>query len=138
LLLANLFAKAPAQFQDTGGTLRSISINSAVSSPTIVFGSGTTAISPSDYQLQSPISGSSGSVAATVSGLTVSSTTCSFSLTCTVTNSSGGTLTYGEAGVTITVATFTFLILHDLVNGSVGQQLTNGQGANVTYTISLG
>jgi len=129
LLSANLLDTGQ-NVLDTTGTSRSVSANSAVSSPTIVAGTGSTAAAVSDTNLQSQSSGSSGSQA--IASVVVSGAT--ITISATITNGSAGTIAYDEVGIVVTVGGHTFLLAHDApltggpFNVSVGGTLA------VTYT----
>jgi copper homeostasis protein CutC len=118
--------------KNTSGTGIAETVNKAVSTLTIVAGTGTTAASVADYTLQTPVSGSSGSIAGTVSYTAPSSgTSGSFTVTGTITNSSGNTIAYSEVGMTISDGTNTFLIAHDVFSAL---NVSNGGTLAVTYT----
>lgn len=119
--------------KDTAGTGNAISANSAATSPTIVAGTGTTAAAVTDYALQTPVSGSSGSVGATVGAPSGSGTSGTITITGTITNSSGSNITYSEVGIEITVGGNTYLISHDVFTGLT---VSNGGTLAVTYTLT--
>ncbi len=119
---------------NTSGTGESIAVNSASTSPTILAGTGTTAAAVTDYALQTPTSGSSGSIAATINAYSGSGTSGNFTVTGTITNTSGSTITYSEVGIEVTVSTYTFLITHDVFTGL---SVSNNGTLAVTYTITF-
>ena len=119
---------------DTSNTARALSVNSASTAPTIVAGTGTTAAAVTDYALTTPTSGSSGSVAATINAYSGSGTSGSFTVTGTITNTSGNTINYSEVGLEVTIATYTFLITHDVFTA---QGVSNNGTLAITYTITL-
>ncbi len=95
-------SNANPNVKDTGGTSRAINANSAVSALTIVAGTGTTAAAVSDNALQG-----------------------------TITNTSGASIAYSEVGITVTAATFVFLIAHDVFTAL---NVSKNGTLQVTYT----
>ncbi len=132
LILNNILNTAQS-VKDTTNTARALSANSAASALTIIAGSGTTTPAFTDYSLTTAISGSSGTVSGTANAISGTS----FTVTGTLTNSSGGDLTYAEIGITVTVATYVFLLTHDLTNGSTGYVISNGGTGATTITFSF-
>lgn len=116
--------------KDTGGTIRSITANSANSVINIVAGTGVTAPAVSDFNLQTQSAGSSGSISATVNAPSGST----FTVTGTITNSSGSTIAYSEVGIECTSATFVFLLSHDVFTAL---NVSNGGTLAVTYTATI-
>jgi hypothetical protein len=138
--ITNLLAGGSQTVKDTSGNTHTVTNNSAVSAPTIVAGTGTTAATVADNALGTPVSGSSGdTTSVTVGSLTESGSSGSYTITGTITNSTAAVINYGEVGVTITVATYVYLILHDApINTSTPYYYPvspNGTLA-VTYTVS--
>jgi hypothetical protein len=136
LVQANIFnSAANPTIKDTGGVLRSVAANSAVSALTMAAGTGVTAAAVADFAMQAQTAGSSGSITA---GITISATTetgvsGTFTIVGTFTNTTAGTVAYAEVGITMTAATFVFLVTHDVfaalsvsVNGTL----------QVTYTLT--
>lgn len=115
---------------DTGGTSRSLSANSATSSVNIVAGIGTSAANFTDHALTTPTAGSSGTIAGTVNA--ISSNT--FTVTGTITNTSGSTINYAEVGITVVSATYTFLLTHDVFS-ALG--VSNNGTLAITYTATF-
>jgi hypothetical protein len=137
LVMTNILAGGSQSIKDTGGTSRTIANNSAASALTIVAGSGTTTPTVADYALASPIAGASGyTTSVTVGSLSESGSSGSCTVTGTISNTSGGNLTYGEIGLEVTVSTYVFLICHDLTNGASGYVVSNNGTLACTYTIS--
>lgn len=97
-LISNVLDTAQS-IQDTSNTARAIGANTATGTIQIVAGTGTTAAAVTDYNLQAQSSGTSGYVAASVGNPTESGTSGSFTVTGTITNSSGASITYSEVGV---------------------------------------
>ena len=131
LLRTNIFA-ASDTIVDLTNTSRAISANQANTSPTIVAGTSGTAPAFSDYKLGTATSGSSGFIAGTVN--TMSSNT--FTITGTVANSSGSTITYAELGLTVVNSTWTFLVAHDTINSGSGFPVSTGGNLQSTYTVT--
>lgn len=132
-VLANLFATAQT-ISDTGGTGRSIGANSAVSAPVVVAGTSTTAAQVTDTNLGAQSAGGAGSQTAVMGAYSGSGTSGSFTVTATITNGSGGAITYGEVGLKITAATFTFLIARDILSPTI--PVSNTGTLAVTYTLT--
>lgn len=129
---ANLLATAES-ILDTGNTSRSISANTSTGTVRIVAGTGSTAAAVTDYALQTPTSGASGYVAATINAYSGSGTSGAFTVTGTITNTSGSTITYSEVGVTIVASTYTFLLTHDVFTGLA---VSNNGTLATTYTLT--
>lgn len=142
LIALNVFGVTSLNpIKDTGGTNRSPSANSAASALTIVAGTSTTTPTVADNALGAPVSGSSGyTTSVTVALVGETGASGSISLTGTITNATGSNINYGEVGITVTVATFVFLLLHDLAQTSAPyyyQVSPNGTLA-VNYTLTNG
>lgn len=131
LLRTNIFA-ASDTIVDLTNTSRAINANQANTSPTIVAGTSGTAPAFSDYKLGTATSGSSGFIAGTVN--TMASNT--FTITGTVANSSGSTITYAELGLTVVNSTWTFLVAHDTINSGSGFPVSTGGNLQSTYTVT--
>jgi hypothetical protein len=136
--IVNMLDGATQTITDTSNATHSVTANSAVSAPTLVAGSGTTTPAVSDYKLQTQLSGTSGYTTSVTSGgsLTESGSSGTYTITGTITNGSGGNLTYAEIGMTVTIGGNVFLILHDLTNGASGYVVSNGGTCAITYTIT--
>jgi hypothetical protein len=115
---------------DTSNTARSVSANSASTAINIVAGTSTTAATFTDFKLGTQQGGSSGSQAATVNAISGQS----FTVTATITNTSGGSVNYAEVGIQNTAATFTFQLCHDVFTAVT---VSNNGTLAVTYTISF-
>ena len=110
-----------------------------------VAGTGSTAVSISDYALASLIAHGTGAGqlqygACTYSAVSVVGATASFTVTRVLTNGSGASITISEVGMHINHATSagadqTFLAVRDLVSG--GLAVPNGGAATLVYTISV-
>jgi hypothetical protein len=130
----NLLATAET-ITDTANTTHAISANTAATAPLIVAGTTTTAAASNDYKLGGQSSGGSGSVAATVNAwTTTSSTSGNFTVTGTITNTSGGTIAYGEVGIQITASSVAFILAHDAF---AALNVSNNGTLAVTYTITF-
>ena len=110
----------------------------------IVVGTGTTAVTPQDYQLATLIA--DGTSAGTLEyfcsagiGLTVSHPTGSFNIERLWRNSSSGTITVNEVGIysvmTVSGANYGVCILRDLVSPAFS--VLNGEYMRIIYTISV-
>ena len=124
---ANLYATAES-IKDTGNSTRAIAANTSTGTVQIVAGTGTSGPTFADIALGSQTAGTSGYIAATVNALSGSS----FTLTGTITNTSGGTVNYSEIGITIVAGGWTFLLAHDVFtalpvsqNGTLGTTYTH-------------
>jgi hypothetical protein len=120
-------------FKDTGGTNRSPSANTAVTAVNIRAGSGVSAPLFADFAIESPLAGGSGFNTATINAIGAGN----FTVTSTITNSSGGNLTYGNVGIEITANAFVYLLTHDQTNAGVGYLVSNLGTVAVTYTITF-
>lgn len=136
LIQNNIFDTAET-VTDTSNTGRALTVNSACTVPMVVAGTGTTAAAFADYALTTIATGgtyggsnSSGNQAATINA--ISSNT--FTVTATITNTSGSTITYAEVGMACTSATFTFLLAHDVFTGLA---VSNNGTLAVTYTLTF-
>jgi len=125
---------ANPNIKDTGGTSRSLSANTAVSALTLIAGTGTAAASVADNALTTATAGASGNTTSlTISTATETGTSGSFTIVGTITNTSGGNINYAEVGLTITAATFVFLITHDVFTALT---VSNNGTLQVTYTMT--
>ncbi len=132
-VLNNIFATAQT-ITDTSDAGIAETATKALSSFNIIVGTGTTAAAVTDYALQTPTSGSSGTIAATINAYSGSGTSGSFTITGTITNSSGSTISYTEAGITASDGTDTFLLTHDVFTA---QNVSNSGTLAVTYTLTF-
>lgn len=139
-LIANVFdtANTASSVPDTSNTSRSWAANSAMSALSLVAGSGVTTPAFGDYVIDTAIAGGSGTatptVGATITNLTTSGT---FLITGTFTNSSGSNKTYGNIGIYVTANTFVFMLAHDLTNGGSGYVVSNLGTVAATYTVTV-
>ena len=137
--ITNLLAGGSQTVKDTSGNTHTVTNNSSVSALTVVCGTGTTAAAVSDNALQTPSSGWTGGTTVTVGSLTESGTSGSFTITCTLTNGNASLVNVGEIGVTVTVATYVYLILHDApINASTPYYYPVSPNGTLacTYTVS--
>ena len=132
LLQTNIFALTSASITDTGNTVRTVNANQATTAPTVVAGTGSTAPALADYKLQSQSASTSGTQAGTINAISTNT----FTVTATITNSSGSTITYAELGMTVVNSTWTFLIAHDTINSGTGFPVSNGGNMSCTYTLT--
>jgi hypothetical protein len=167
LLIWALWSASQAQMTDTGGTAIfvqgasggawSVTAPSGNSSYGIVIGSGAAAgstPSPTAYKLvaQIPNGTSSGQIeygAVSVSAVSVSGQTTSFTISRSFTNVSGSTINVTEIGIIVYVTGFNmttvstasavssdyFLIAYDIPSSPISIQ--NGQTLTITYTFSV-
>jgi hypothetical protein len=137
--ITNLLAGGSQTVKDTSGNTHSVANNSSVSALTIVVGTGTTAAAVSDNALGTSSSGWTGGTSITVGAPTESGTSGSYTLTATLTNGNASAVNAGEIGVTVTVGSNVYLILHDApINSSSPYYYPvspNGT-LQVTYTIN--
>jgi hypothetical protein len=146
------FAGATVTLNDTAGSSRA-SIQPATSSvfkcasaigsvvTGIVAGTGTNAVTISDYSLQTLIAHGTGAgqlsyaVEQFSTPSTVSSTR-SFTTFRTLTNNSGNTITINEIGIYAEIgATYKFMTARDIIAG--GQAVATGHSVVITYTIAI-
>lgn len=122
---------AAVNITDTGNSARSINPNTATGTIYIVAGTTGTGPAFTDYKLGAQSASTSGYVAATVNALNTG--TGIFTVTGTITNSSGSTITYAEVGVTIICATYTFCLARDTFTGL---PVSDGGTLGVTYSVT--
>lgn len=115
---------------DEGNTGRALSVNNAATLPRILAGIGLTAAAWTDYKMQTFTDDANHRVAATI-GAVGSGT---FTISGVITNGSGGDIAYSEVGIDITVATYLFLLAHDV--GSA-YTVSNGGTLTVNYTATF-
>lgn len=114
----------------------------------IVVGTGTTAVTPTDMVLATPIADGTASgqleyFPCGASSFTVAAPTASFKLERLFRNSSGGTITLNEVGIYSACGNrpffltdhYHFCIIRDLV--SPGFAISNGEYARIQYTLSV-
>ena len=112
-----LFFASTQTIRDTSNATHSVAAGATASAPTIVAGIGTTAAAVSDYKLQTPTTDTpagTGAIAATISAATESGTSGSYTITGSLTNGSAALITYAEIGVQVTIATYIYLLTHDV------------------------
>ena len=162
LLIWALWSASRAEMTDTGGTAIyvqgasggawSVTAPSGNSSYGIVIGSGASAgstPSPTQFKLvaQIPAGTSSGQIeygAVSVSSVSQSGQTTSFTISRSFTNVSGATITVTEIGIVVLMTGWNmgayasgtyFLIAYDIPSSTIAVQ--NGQTLTVTYTFSV-
>lgn len=139
-LIANVFdtANTATSVPDTGDTSRSWAANSATSALQLVAGSGVTAPSFGDYQVQTQLATTSGTAAAVVgTTITNNGTNGTFTITGTFTNGTGSNATYGNIGIYLTANAFVFMVAHDQTNGGSGYVVSATGTVAVTYTVTV-
>jgi hypothetical protein len=120
---------------DTSNTTRAVAAAAAVSAPLIVAGTLTTAATNTDYKMGAQTATSSGSIAAVINAWgTASSTSGSFTVTGTITNTTGSTVNYAEVGIAVTCGGNSFLLSHDVFT-ALG--VSNAGTLAVTYTLTF-
>jgi hypothetical protein len=105
--------------KDTGGTGRALTAPTTLSGLALIAGTGSSAATVLDYSLQTAVAGSSGTCTPSVGAYSGSGTSGSFSVTGTITNSSGSTIDYQEFGLTVSDGTHTYLLTHDVLASSI-------------------
>ena len=138
LEMAGVFAESQT-VKDTSAATHTVAAGFTASAPTIATGTGSTTPAVGDYVIQTPVTDTpagTGKIAATVGSYTPGTTTGAFVITGTITNGSAGDITYKEIGIEVTIATFVYLVLHDLVNGATGYLVSIGGTMACTYTIT--
>jgi hypothetical protein len=130
----NIFGVAQT-IKDETATGRSETAWATLSALTIQAGTSVTAASVTDTALGTITPGVSGTCAGTLSAISESSgTSGSFTITGTITNSSGSTVNYSELGITLNDASaHVFLLTHDVFTAVPVS--TTGTLA-ITYTIT--
>ena len=117
ILEANLLDSAQgAVVKDTGGTSRSFSANTSITGINVVAGTDTTAAAVTDYKLNAQSSNGQGSQAGTVGS--VNTTTGVFTVTANMSAPSSGSIVYGEVGLQVTTASYTFSIARGTTGGT--------------------
>jgi hypothetical protein len=134
--MAALLATQTTTIKDTSGNTHTVAAGFTAGTVQIVAGTGTTAASVADYMLGTAVSGSSGYIGSpTIGSLTETGTSGSFTVAGIITNSSAALITYSELGVVVTIATYIYLILHDVTSSPYWPVSVGGTLA-VTYTVS--
>jgi hypothetical protein len=140
LEMAGVFASTQTSaVKDVDGDLKTVAAGFTASAPTICTGTGSTTPDVDDYAIETPVTDTpagTGKIAATVGSYSGGTTTGAFTITGTITNGSAADITYKEIGVEVTIATFVYLVLHDLVNGATGYLVSIGGTMACTYTIT--
>jgi hypothetical protein len=142
---ANLLNTTPNSLSETLNNVSgvnkasSVSVNQAVTALVIVAGTTNTASAFADYKLGDGTTNtdykttSSYCNAGTVTA--ISSNT--FTVTSTISNSSGNAISYAEVGLAATAATFQFLFCHDAPLTGGPFNVSNGGTLAVTYTFTF-
>jgi hypothetical protein len=136
--MAGVFASSQT-VKDTSAATHTVAAGFTASAPTICTGTGSTTPAVGDYVIQTPVTDTpagTGKIAATVGTYVPGTTTGAFPITGTITNGSAADITYKEIGIEVTIATFVYLVLHDLVNGVTGYLVSIGGSMACTYTIT--
>lgn len=121
--------------QDTSGNPNAETANTAISAVKLHAGSGVTAPAFTDFQIESSLInvGTTAFVAPTIHAISGSG----FQVTGVFTNTSGGTLTYGNVGIEITLNGHFYLLTHDQVNSLSGFIVSNLGTVQIVYTITF-
>lgn len=127
--------KTNETMQDVTGAANPETANSAITVVNLHAGSGITAPNFTDFQIESPLTNTGTTAYVTPTTNTISGP--AFTITGVFTNSSGGTLTYGNVGVEITLNSHTYLLTHDQINGASGFIVSNLGTVNIVYTIGF-
>jgi len=138
LEMAGVFASSQT-VTDTSSAGHTVAAGFTASAPKICTGTGSTTPDVDDVTIQIPVTDSpagTGKIAATVGTYTGGTTTGAFTITGTITNGSAADITYKEIGMEVTIATYVYLVLHDLVNGATGYLVSVGGTMSCTYTIT--
>ena len=140
LMQVNILALSGQSITNVSNSSQAISVADVPSAPFIVAGLTGTAATFADYALGDGTSNtnyhanSSYAQAATVNAIASNT----FTVTATITNSSGGNLLYKEIGLAVTVthtaSPYYFLLCHDQVNSGSGYTVSNSGTLSVTYT----
>jgi hypothetical protein len=141
-IIANIFDTATAgsgvQMTDTSNATHVVSANTATGTIDLGAGSGTTAPTFIDYNIQTQLASTSGLIAATVSNVITNNTTNgTFTITGTFTNSTGSNATYGNIGILVTAGGNVYLVAHDQTNGATGYVVSPLGTVAVTYTVTV-
>lgn len=140
-------ADTGANVRDTNNTLRAVTVavNKPATAPAanhnygLEVGTGTNAVTISDYALQTKIATGSGAgqlnyQATTVNAVIVAGSQAYFTVTRNFNNNSGNTITVQEAGLALLISTWCFLIIRDLT-GAI--DVLNTKTLAAQYTIQV-
>lgn len=127
--------KTNETMQDVTGASNPETANTAISAVNLHAGSGVTAAVFTDFQIESPLTntGSTAYVAPSINAISGPA----FTVTGVFTNTSGGTLTYGNTGIETTLNSHTYLLTHDQINGLSGFIVSNNGTVSITYTVGF-
>jgi len=120
---------------DVTGTANAETANTSISAVNLHAGSGVSVPSFTDYQIQSPLTNTGTTAYVTPATNAISGS--AFTVTGTFTNTSGGTLTYGNVGIEITLNSHTYLLTHDQINSGSGFIISVNGTVGITYTIAF-
>lgn len=118
--------------KDTTNNNRTVTVNAACTLPRVLGGTGSTAAAFADYTMQTFTDNSSYRQAATINA--ISSNT--YTVTGTITNTSGSSIAYNEVGIDITNSTWLFLMCHDAPLSGGPYTVSNNGTLAVTYTMT--
>lgn len=124
LIQINGLALASASMKDTAGASHTETANTAVSSPTILAGTDTTAAAFTDFALNAQTESAAASVNAIASN--------TFTVTAVIT--AGASRNYTEVALQITLNSHTYVICRDVFTAV---PVSSGGTLTVTYTISF-
>lgn len=147
ILMSSMFNTAivTAQIYDTSDMTHTMAAGKVGSAIQIVAGSGVTAPNAStDYVIQTQLAGADGAVTPTYVGTasangtinTSTSSTTTFLIVGTMTNSTAGNETWGNIGIYGTFDSNVYLLAHDQTNGGSGYVVSASGTVGVTYTIT--
>ncbi|HUV82942.1 MAG TPA: hypothetical protein VMW53_07710 [archaeon] len=145
-LRAQYSTSATASISDTAGSSRSltaavVACTAAAGTVTdgIVIGTGTDAVTISDYQLKTRIAHGAGAgemeygTQTFDASVTVSGSDCYFQMARVFTNNSGDTITVKEVGIYSSIGSYDFLLDRTLID----QAVTNGQTLTLQYKFQI-
>jgi hypothetical protein len=118
--------------KDTTNTARTVSANTAITGVNIVAGTGTGAGAVTDYTLSAKSATGQGTKAGTIGA--VNTTSGAFTITANMDAPSGSTIVYGEIGIEVTTASYSFLIARGTTGGT--WSVDTSHYLAVTYTIT--
>ena len=147
ILMSSMFNTAivTAQIYDTTNTTHTMAAGKVGTAIQIVAGSGVTAPNAStDYKIDTQLAGSDGAVTPTYVGTasangtinTSTSSTTTFLIVGTMTNSTLGNETWGNIGIYGTFDSNVYILAHDQTNGASGYVVSASGTVQVTYTIT--
>ncbi len=128
--------KTNETMQDVTGASNPETANTSITTLNLHAGSGVTAPAFTDYQIQSPLTntGTTAYVTPVVNAISGPA----FTVTGTFTNTSGGTLVYGNVGIEITLSSgHTYLLTHDQINGLSGFIISSLGTVSIVYTVGF-